>query len=154
MAKKFKKRDIAPDSKYGSVLVSRFINKIMKGGKKSLAQRILYQAMETIKKNTKQEPLEILERAIENVSPLIEVKPQRVGGATYQVPKEVKGERKESLAMRWIIKVAGAKSAKTMEERLAEEIIKAYNNEGEAVKKKINMHKMAEANRAFAHFAH
>jgi small subunit ribosomal protein S7 len=154
MAKKFKKREINPDSNYDSVLLSRFINKIMKGGKKSVAQKIIYQAMEIIKKKSNQEPLAVLEQAVENVSPIVEVKPQRVGGATYQVPKEVKGERKESLAIRWIIGVAESKSGKKMEERLAEELLNAYNNEGEAVKKKINMHKMAEANRAFAHFAH
>jgi small subunit ribosomal protein S7 len=154
MAKKFKKREITPDSNYDSVLISRFINKIMKGGKKSVAQKIIYQAMEIIKKKSNQEPLTVLEQAVENVSPIVEVKPQRVGGATYQVPKEVKGERKESLAIRWIINVAESKSGKKMEERLAEELLNAYNNEGEAVKKKINMHKMAEANRAFAHFAH
>ncbi len=154
MAKKFKKREVIPDFNYESVLVSRFINKIMKGGKKSVARKILYQTMEIIKEKSKKEPLEVLERAIENVSPLVEVKPQRVGGATYQVPKEVKGERRESLAMRWIINIANSKSGKTMEKRLAEEIVNAYNNEGEAVKKKSNMHRMAEANRAFAHFAH
>lgn len=154
MASKFKKRDIQPDSRYESVLVARFINKIMAGGKKTIAQNILYRAMDIIKEKSKKEPLAALEQAIENVSPLVEVKPQRVGGATYQVPKEVKGERRESLAIRWIIAVAQSKSGKTMAQRLAEEIINAYNNEGEAVKKKSNMHRMAEANRAFAHFAH
>ncbi|MCD6233368.1 30S ribosomal protein S7 [bacterium] len=153
MAKKFKKREIKPDILYNSVLVAKFINHIMKKGKKSLAQRILYRAFEIIKKKTGKEPLEVFRNAIENVGPVIEVKPRRVGGATYQVPVEVKKERSVSLAMRWILTAARSSKGKPMEEKLAKEIISAANNEGNAVKKKINIHRMAEANRAFAHFA-
>ena len=125
----------------------------MRKGKKSLAQKIVYRAFEIIKKETKKEPLEVFDEALKNAAPLIEVKPQRIGGATYQVPKEVKGKRKLYLAMRWMINAARAKKGKPMEKKLAQEIILASKNEGEAVRKKINLHKMAEANKAFAHLA-
>ena len=148
---KFKQKEIKPDSIYNSVEVSKFINQVMKKGKKTVAKKIVYKTFENIKKETKKEPLEVFEKALENAAPLLEVKSTRVGGATYQVPKEVKGNRKFSLAIRWIIDAAKAKKGKSMEERLTSELIQAFNNEGEAVKKRTNVHKMAEANRAFAH---
>ena len=151
--KKFKKREISPDPVYENVLVAKFINQVMRKGKKALAQKIVYGAFEIIKEKTKKDPLEIFEKAIENAAPLLEVRPRRVGGATYQVPVEVKGDRRITLAMRWIIQAAKSKKGKPMKEKLAQELILAYQNEGDAVKRKENTHKMAEANRAFAHFA-
>jgi len=151
--KKFKKREITPDPVYENVLVAKFINQVMRKGKKALAQKIVYGAFEIIKEKTKKDPLEIFEEAIENAAPLLEVRPRRVGGATYQVPVEVKGDRRITLAMRWIIQAAKSKKGKPMKEKLAQELILAYQNEGDAVKRKENTHKMAEANRAFAHFA-
>ena len=151
--KKTKRNSIAPDSVYNNVTVAKFINHVMKRGKKTIARKIVYQAFDIVKEKTKNEPLEIFESAIRNASPLLEVKPKRIGGATYQVPREVKGERKLTLAMRWIIKAARSKKRKPMSEKLAEELIAAAHNEGEAVKKKTDTHRMAEANRAFAHFA-
>ncbi|MCD6528348.1 30S ribosomal protein S7 [bacterium] len=151
--KKREKRIILPDPIYNSVLVAKFINHIMRRGKKSVARKIVYNAFDIIREKTKKEPLEIFERALKNVSPLLEVRPRRVGGATYQVPVEVKGERRITLAMRWIIQSAKNKKGKPMKEKLANELIMAANNEGAAVKKKIDTHRMAEANRAFAHFA-
>jgi len=148
---KFKQKVIQPDSIYESVEVSKFINQLMKKGKKTIAKKIVYKAFENIKKETKREPLEVFEKALENAAPLLEVKSRRVGGATYQVPKEVKGNRRMSLGIRWIINAAKSKKGKSMEERLTNELIQAFNNEGEAVKKRTNVHKMAEANRAFAH---
>ena len=149
---KFKQKEIKPDSIYNSIVVSKFINQLMKKGKKTIAKKIIYKTFENIKKETKKEPLEVFEKALENAAPLLEVKSTRVGGATYQVPKEVKGNRRLSLGMRWIINAAKAKKGKSMEERLTHELIQAFNNEGEVIKKRINTHKMAEANRAFAHF--
>ena len=125
----------------------------MRCGKKTVARKIIYGALDIVKTKTKKEPLEVFELAFRNASPLLEVKSKRVGGATYQVPKEVKGERRLTLAMRWIIQAAKSKKGKPMREKLAEELIAAANNTGEAVKKKENTHRMAEANRAFAHFA-
>ena len=125
----------------------------MRCGKKTVARKIIYGAFDIVKTKTKKEPLEVFELAFRNASPLLEVKSKRVGGATYQVPKEVKGERRLTLAMRWIIQAAKSKKGKPMREKLAEELIAAANNTGEAVKKKENTHRMAEANRAFAHFA-
>jgi len=148
---KFKQKVIQPDSIYESVEVSKFINQLMKKGKKTIAKKIVYKAFENIKKETKREPLEVFKKALENAAPLLEVKSRRVGGATYQVPKEVKGNRRMSLGMRWIISAAKSKKGKSMEKRLTNELIQAFNNEGEAVKKRTNVHKMAEANRAFAH---
>ncbi|RKX71438.1 30S ribosomal protein S7 [candidate division WOR-3 bacterium] len=145
-------RRIPPDPKYGSVLISKFINNLMWDGKKSLAQRIFYQALELIEKKTREDGRSVFERAINNVKPLLEVRPRRVGGATYQIPIEVAPRRKESLAIKWIIKAARARSEYTMVERLAAEIIAASKNEGGAIKKKEEIHRMAEANRAFAHF--
>ncbi len=144
---------IQPDPLYNSILVAKFINKVMRRGKKTLARKIVYKAFEIAKKQTKKEPLELLEKAIQNAGPLLEVRPMRVGGATYQVPREVPPERRITLAMRWIIEAAKNKKGKPMTEKLAQELILAANQEGDAVKKKITVHKMAEANKAFAHFA-
>ena len=153
MVKKIKKHDILPDLVYNDVIVSKFINQIMRRGKKTIAKKIIYGAFDIIKEKTQKDPLEIFNLAIKNTSPLLEVKPKRVGGATYQVPREVKGERKLTLAMRWIIQAAETKKGKPMKEKLAEEVISASKNEGSAVKKREDTHRMAEANRAFAHFA-
>ena len=151
--KKKTRRIILPDPVYDNVTVAKFINQVMKKGKKTVAMRIMYQALESVKEKTKKDPLEIFNMAIENTSPLIEVRSKRVGGATYQVPREVKGERRLTLAIRWLIQVARAKKGKPMRERLSEELIAAAKGEGAAVKKRENTHRMAEANRAFAHFA-
>ena len=152
-AKKIKTREILPDPVYDSVLVSKFINKIMEKGNKTIARKVVYQSFDIIKKKTKKEPLEIFELAIKNTSPLLEVKSRRVGGATYQVPKEVKGKRKLGLAIRWIIQAAKTKKGRPMRDSLAEELLAASKDEGAAIKKKNDTHRMAEANRAFAHFA-
>lgn len=151
--KKTEKREIAPDSVYNSVAISKFINYIMERGKKTIARKIVYKALDIIKEKTKKDPLEVFEKAIQNASPLLEVKSKRIGGATYQVPREVRGDRRFTLAARWIIAAAQAKKGKPMREKLAEELLAAANNEGAAVKKKEDTHRMAEANRAFAHFA-
>ncbi len=147
------KRQLNPDAIYNSVMVSKLINHIMKRGKKTIAQKIVYRAFNIIKEKTKKEPLEVFELAIQNASPLLEIKPKRVGGATYQVPREVRGDRKLALAFRWIINAAQSKKGKPMQEKLAEELMLAAKNEGSAIKKKDDTHRMAEANRAFAHFA-
>jgi len=154
MPKKYKKQDILPDPVYNNLIVASFINHLMRNGKKSVARKILYGAFEIIKSKTKEDPMEVFDKAIEAVSPSVEVRPQRVGGATYQVPREVNSKRRLSLAMRWIINAARAKKGKPMQEKLAQELILASKNEGDAIKKKINVHKMAEANKAFAHLAH
>ena len=153
MSSKFKQKEIKPDLVYDSIMVSKFINQVMKKGKKTIAQKVVYKALEIVKKETKEKPLAVFEKALENAAPLVEVKSRRIGGATYQVPKEVKGKRRLSLAMRWIIDAAKAKKGKPMEEKLAREIVQAFKDEGEAIRKKVNLHKMAEANRAFAHFS-
>ena len=153
MAKKINKYPIIPDSVYNSIDVSKFVNQIMKKGKKTIARKIVYGAFDIIKEKTRKEPLEVFETALENVSPLLEVKSKRIGGATYQVPMEVRGNRKLALAMRWIIKGAKQKKGKPMKEKLAAELMDAVNNAGWAIKKKKDTHRMAEANRAFAHFA-
>jgi len=151
--KKIKKRQIAPDPKYNSVLVAKFINYVMRKGKKLKAQNIVYKAFEEIKKKTKKDPLKVFEQAVENASPKLEVRPRRVGGATYQVPFEVPEYRGKSLAMRWMIEIARERQGKPMYQFLAEEIMLAANNEGSAVKRKEDLHKLAQANRAFAHYA-
>jgi small subunit ribosomal protein S7 len=153
MRRAYKKHKIAPDRVYNDVVVSQFINKVMSDGKKSTAQKIVYSAFDIIKEQTKKEPLEAFKTAIENASPVLEVKPKRIGGATYQVPMEVRGERRLALAFRWIIDGARSKKGKPMAEKLAQELIDATNNQGNALKKKNDMHRMAEANKAFAHFA-
>jgi len=151
--KKREKRIIPPDFVYNNIVVSKFINQVMKKGKKTIARKIVYGAFDIIKEKTKKEPLEVFEKAISNVSPFLELKPKRVGGATYQIPTEVREERKLALAIRWILNAARAKKGKPMKEKLSEELILASNNEGAAIKKKADIHRMAEANRAFAHFA-
>jgi small subunit ribosomal protein S7 len=150
---KIKRHPVNPDIRYNDLELSKFINHIMRKGKKTIAQKIVYNAFDIVKEKTKKEPLEVFKTALENAAPLVEVKPKRVGGATYQIPTEVKGDRRITLAMRWIINSAKAKKNKPMAEKLAQEIIDASNNEGNAVKKKNDTHRMAEANRAFAHFA-
>ncbi len=147
-----KKREILPDPKYNETLVTKFINGIMRRGKKSLAEKIFYQSLDLIKERTRQDPLKIFHQALDNVKPLIEVRPRRVGGATYQVPVEVRPERKVALAIRWIISYAKLRSEKTMQEKLCAELIDAANNRGASIKKKEDTHKMAEANKAFAHY--
>ena len=151
--KRSKKREIAPDPVYGNEQVAKFINHIMRKGKKSLAQKIVYSAFDIIKQKTKKEPLEIFEQALNNACPSLEVRPRRVGGATYQVPFQVTGDRRITLAMRWIVQSAKSKKGKAMKQKLAEELIAASNNSGDAVKKKENLRRIAEANRAFAHLA-
>jgi small subunit ribosomal protein S7 len=147
-----RKREIPPDSVYGSVLVSKFINKIMLEGKKSVAESIFYGAMDIIKEKSGEDPLKVFQKALENVKPVLEVKSRRVGGATYQVPIEVRPERRLSLAFRWIIEYSRGRSEKTMMEALAAEILDAANNRGSSIKKREDTHKMAEANKAFAHY--
>jgi len=153
MRRAYKKHKIAPDQVYNDVVISQFINKVMEGGKKTIAQKIVYSAFDIIREKTKKEPLEIFKLAIENASPLLEVKPKRIGGATYQVPMEVRGERKLALATKWILEGARKGKGKPMAERLAQELIEVSNNQGTAMKKKADVHRMAEANKAFAHFA-
>ncbi len=146
------KREILPDPKYNSKLVSKFINAIMADGKKSTAEKICYGAFDNMREKTGSDPLKVFKTAIENVKPLVEVKPRRVGGATYQVPVEVRAHRRSALAFRWIINYSRGRSEKTMQERLAGELMDAYNNTGSSIKKKEDTHKMAEANKAFAHY--
>jgi small subunit ribosomal protein S7 len=145
-------RRVQPDPKFNSILVSRFINYLLWDGKKSTAQGIFYGALKVIEKLTKEDGLTVFERALNNVKPVLEVRPRRVGGATYQIPMEVRASRKETLAIRWVIKAARARSEHRMEQRLAQEIIAASRNEGTAIKKREEVHRMAEANKAFAHF--
>lgn len=146
------RRDVLPDPIYNSKLVTRLINRLMYDGKKGKAQRILYEAFDLIRERTGKDPMEIFEQALKNVMPVLEVKARRVGGANYQVPVEVKPERRISLALRWIVNYARLRNEKTMQDRLAAEILDAANNAGAAVKRKEDTHKMAEANRAFAHY--
>jgi len=153
MRRAYKKHKISPDGVYNDVVVSQFVNKVMKSGKKTIAQKIVYGAFDIIKEQTKKDPLEVFKAAIDNASPLLEVKPKRIGGATYQVPMEVRGERKLALATKWILDGARAKKGKPMAEKLAQELIDCVNNQGNAIKKKADTHRMAEANKAFAHFA-
>lgn len=153
MAKKFKEQEILPDLVYNDVLVSKFINQVMRKGKTALARKIVYGAFDIIKNQTKKDSLEVFNQALKNSAPLLEVRPQRIGGATYQVPREVKGKRRLSLAMRWIIEAARARKGKPMAQSLAQELIQASQEKGEAVRKKINVHRMAEANKAFAYLA-
>lgn len=146
------KREVLPDPKYQSKLVSKLINVIMRDGKKSTSERICYGAFEIIREKTGQDPLKVFKQAIENIKPILEVRPRRVGGATYQVPMEVRPNRRLSLALRWLTTYARQRKEKTMKERLAGEIIDAFNNVGSSIKKREETHKMAEANRAFAHY--
>ena len=149
----YKKHSVTPDYTYSNAEIAKFINHIMQEGKKTIARKIVYGALDDIKTKTKKDPVEVFEKALQNVTPLVEVRSRRVGGATYQVPMEVRGNRGMSLAIRWMINAARAKKGKSMREKLAEELLAAYGNEGAAFKKKEDTHRMAEANRAFAHFA-
>lgn len=146
------RRDVPPDPIYNSKLVTRLINKIMKDGKKTKAERILYRAFDIVRERTGRDPMEVFDQALKNVMPVLEVRARRVGGANYQVPVEVRPERRISLGLRWIVQYARLRGEKTMEERLAAELIDAANNTGAAVKKREDTHKMAEANKAFAHY--
>lgn len=146
------KREVAVDSGYGSVLASKFTNCLMKRGKKSLAQSILYDAFDIIKQKSKEDPLQVFHKAVENVKPLVEVKSRRVGGSTYQVPTEVLPSRSQALGIRWIISFAKARGEKSMPAKLAGELMDAANRRGSAIKKREDTHRMAEANKAFAHY--
>ncbi len=147
------KRKITPDPKFNSLEIAKFTNYIMRGGKKTTARKVVYEAFDIVSEKTKSDPLGMFERALQNIAPALEVKGRRIGGANYQIPYVVSTERKLILAYRWLIKAANSKKGKPMSVRLAEEIIAASNNEGEAVKKREDTHRMAEANKAFAHFA-
>ena len=146
------RREVQPDAVYNNRLVTQLINKVLLDGKKSLAERIVYGAFDIVAEKTQQDALSVFKKAMDNVRPTLEVKPKRVGGATYQVPMEVRPERRQTLGLRWITKYSRARSEKTMRERLAGEILDACNNLGGAVKKREDTHKMAEANKAFAHY--
>lgn len=146
------KRQILADARYDSVMIQKFINRVMQRGKKSTAERIVYSALDFAADRLKRSPMEVFDQALRNASPSIEVKPKRVGGATYQVPMEVKSDRRYALAMRWLLISARARSGKPMHERLAAELMDAFNNTGNTIKRKEDVHKMAEANRAFAHY--
>jgi len=146
------KRDVLPDPVYGSKMVTRLVNNVMYDGKKGVAQKIVYGAFDIVKEKTGKEPLEAFEEALENIMPVLEVKARRVGGATYQVPLEVRPARRQTLGLRWLTNYARARGERTMQERLAGEIMDALNNTGAACKKREDTHKMAEANKAFAHF--
>ncbi|OGY59758.1 MAG: 30S ribosomal protein S7 [Candidatus Colwellbacteria bacterium RIFCSPLOWO2_01_FULL_48_10] len=147
------KRIHKPDVVHGNIAVTRFINYLMEGGKKTTAEKVMYDALDAIAKSTKLDGLEVFLKAMENVAPQVETMSRRVGGANYQIPEEVRPERKFVLAARWIIGAARAKKGKPMADKLAEELAAAYKNDGAAIKKKLDVHRMAEANRAFAHFA-
>ncbi len=153
MGKKADYKTINPDPKYGSLTLARFINYVMRKGKKQLARKIVYRALDIVKKKTKKDPIEVFEEALENASPLLEVRSKRIGGANYQIPQEVSKRRRMILAMRWMVAGAKEKSGVSMDRRLANEIIAAGKNEGFAVGKKDESHRMAEANKAFAHYA-
>jgi len=149
---KVPKRDVLPDPKYHSKLVSKFIHGVMWEGKKSIAEGIFYDALETMARKTNEDPLKLFEKAVDNVKPVLEVRSRRVGGSTYQVPVEIRAERRQALAIRWLISYARARGEKSMKEKLAGELLDAASNKGSAVKKREDTHKMAEANKAFAHY--
>ena len=146
------RRETLPDPKYGNALLARFINMVMKSGKKSVAERIIYGALDQIQQRSNSDPVELLDKALDNIRPVVEVKSRRVGGATYQVPVEVRPVRRNTLAMRWVIDAARARGEKTMALRLAGELMDAAESRGSAVKKKEDTHRMADANKAFAHY--
>ena len=146
------KREVLPDAKYGEIVFTKFINSLMEDGKKSVAENIVYTALETIQKKTGQDPLKLFNDALANVKPSVEVRSRRVGGATYQVPTEVRESRRQALAIRWLINSARNRSEKTMQERLSSEFLDASNGRGGAVKKREDTHRMAEANKAFSHY--
>ncbi|MCI0777484.1 MAG: 30S ribosomal protein S7 [Chloroflexi bacterium] len=147
-----KRRQIAPDAKYGNRTISMFMNKLMVQGRKSLAERIMYTALDKIEEREKRDPVEVFEQAVQNATPVVETKPRRVGGATYQVPVDIRAERRMALALRWLLQSARARRGRTMADKLADELTDAAKNEGVTIKKKTDTHRMAEANRAFAHF--
>lgn len=149
---RFDKHPLQPDPVYNSLLVSRFVNKLMMRGKKGLAERILYDTIDELERRAKRPGIEVFEQAVRNATPVIEVKPRRVGGATYQVPVEIKGDRRQSLAIRWILMAARKRTGRSMADRLAAELMDASNNTGTTIKRREDTHKMAEANRAFAHY--
>jgi small subunit ribosomal protein S7 len=149
---KAEKREVNPDPKFGDLVVSKFMNSIMKQGKKSVAENIVYGALDRMQTRAKSDPIQLFHSALENVMPAVEVRSRRVGGATYQVPVEVRPERRQALAIRWLITAARSRNENTMEERLSGELLDAANNRGTAVKKREDTHKMAEANRAFSHY--
>jgi small subunit ribosomal protein S7 len=144
-------RDVLPDPRYQDVVITKFINSLMRGGKKSTAERIFYGAMDEVEKRTGEEPLKLFKKALTNVKPAVEVKSRRIGGATYQIPVEVRPNRRQSLALRWLRDYAKSRNGKTMVQKLADEVIDAANNRGGSVKKREDVYKMAEANKAFAH---
>ena len=146
------KREVLPDPKFGDRVVSKFMNNLMYAGKKSVAERIVYGALDRVEGKMKREPVEVFHEALDNIKPSVEVRSRRVGGATYQVPVEVRPERREALAIRWLITASRARNENTMQERLAGELMDAANNRGTAVKKREDTHKMAEANKAFSHY--
>ena len=146
------KREVNPDPKFGNMIITKFMNSVMYDGKKSVAEAIVYGALDKIESKIKQNPLQAFEQALDNVSPSIEVRSRRVGGATYQVPVEVRPERRQTLAIRWIIEAARERNEKTMVDKLSSELLDASNNRGNAVKKREDTHRMAEANRAFSHY--
>ena len=146
------KRRVKPDAKYGNQLLAMFINKVMRRGKKGTAERIVYRAFDIMEQQAQRPPVELFEEAVRNATPVVEVKPRRVGGATYQVPVDIRAERRLALALRWLLKAAQARKGRTMADRLAAELLDAANNQGTAIKQKADTHRMAEANRAFAHY--
>jgi len=146
------KREVAPDAKYRSQMLASFINKVMQRGKKGVAERIIYDALDRIETQTRRNPLETFELAVRNATPMLEVKPRRVGGATYQVPVDIRAERRLALAVRWLLRSARARKGRCMAERLAAEFMDAANNQGATIKRKEDTHRMAEANRAFVHY--
>jgi small subunit ribosomal protein S7 len=146
------RREVNPDPKFNDLVISKFMNSIMRQGKKSVAERIVYGALDRMQSRAKSDPIQMFHSALENVMPAVEVRSRRVGGATYQVPVEVRSERRQALAIRWLITAARSRNEKTMEERLSAELLDAANNRGTAVKKREDTHKMAEANRAFSHY--
>ena len=149
---RYEKHELLPDARYSSLLVSRFINKLMMRGKKGLAERILYETIDELERRAKRPGIEVFEQALRNATPVIEVKPRRVGGATYQVPVEIKGDRRQSLAIRWLLGAARKRGGKSMRDRLAAELMDAANNTGVTIKRREDTHRMAEANRAFSHY--
>lgn len=151
MAKKFVKKELSPDPIYNSVLISKLVNYVMQKGQKQTARKIVYKALDIVKSKTNQEPMDVFNGAIRNARPLLEIKPRRIGGAVYQVPKEVDDHRGTVLALRWILEVARKKKGKPLSVKLANEIMETANGQGDAIRKKENVHKMAEANRSFAH---
>jgi small subunit ribosomal protein S7 len=149
---KVQRREVLPDPKYGSELLTRFTNKLMERGKKGLAERIVYDALDIVETRTGRPALEVFQQALHNATPIIEVKPRRVGGATYQVPVQIEGTRRLSLAIRWMLASARTRSGRTMAEKLAAELMDAFNNTGATIKRREDTHRMAEANKAFAHY--